>query len=213
VSVRIAATAATGLIELLAPGRCPGCDGRSAGSAFCVACAPLLEPIERASAGTPGAAGFVYAGPLADAIVRLKYAGRTDLAPSLGTLLTEAALVHAGLVDRVVPVPLHPARLRARGFNQSALLAVPLAHALAVPLDVSSLARVRQTRDQAGLSRQERSHNLDGAFGARGAGGSYRVLLIDDVRTTGATLAAAAGALTAAGCVEVIAFARARAPG
>ena len=214
--MRIAASVTAGLLELLAPGRCPGCDGKSANYAFCAACSPLLERVEGADRETPvplAAAGYLYCGPLADAIVRLKYGGRTELAPVLGGLLVEAALGHAGHVDRVLPVPLHPARLRARGFNQSALLAAPLARALGVPLDVSGLARVRHTREQAGLSRKGRSHNLDGAFAVRGSRRADRVLVVDDVRTTGATLASAASALTASGCVEVLTFALARAPG
>lgn len=160
----------------------------------------------------PGAAAFVYAGPLADAIVRFKYAGRTEHAKVLGALLSSAALGHAGRVDRVLPVPLHPSRLRARGFNQSALLAAPVARALGVPLDVDSLVRVRATAEQAGLSRQARSHNLDGAFAVGRPGRADRVLVIDDVRTTGATLAAAALTLTASGCSAVHTFALARAP-
>ena len=211
--MRIGSSVVAGLLELLAPGRCPGCDGPSAGGAFCGACAPLIEPAERADPGTPAAAAFVYAGPLADAIVRLKYAGRTEHVPVLGALLASAALGHAGRVDRVLPVPLHPSRLRARGFNQSALLAAEVARVLGVPLDVRSLVRVRATPEQAGLARQARSHNLDGAFAVRGPARADRVLVIDDVRTTGATLAAAAAALTASGCSAVHTFALARAPG
>jgi ComF family protein len=173
----------------------------------------LLERLEVGELGAPGSAAYAYGGPLADAIVRLKYAGRTDFVPPLAALLVEAVLGHAGRVDRVVPVPLHPSRLRARGFNQSALLAAPVARALGVALDVEALVRVRETREQAGLSQKARSHNLDGAFAVRGPRRAGRVLLIDDVRTTGATLAAAAAALTTSGCAAVYTFALARAAG
>jgi ComF family protein len=211
--VGIGTSVVVGLLELLAPGRCPGCDGGSAGGAFCAACAPLIEPAARADPGQLAAAGFVYAGPLADAIVRLKYAGRTEHVKVLAAMLATAALGYAGRVDRVLPVPLHPSRLRARGFNQSALLASEVARVLGVPLDVHSLVRVRATAEQAGLSRQARSHNLDGAFAVRGRARVDRVLVIDDVRTTGATLAAAAAALTESGCSAVHTFALASAPG
>jgi len=162
---------------------------------------------------SPGAAAFIYGGPLADAVLRLKYGGRTELAPGLGALLADAAVAYAGAIDRVLPLPLHGARLRERGFNQSTLLAQPVARVLGVPLDTASLVRVRPTHDQASLPRASRAENVRGAFAARRTVASQRVLLIDDVRTTGATLAAAAEALLAAGCRQVNTLALARAEG
>jgi ComF family protein len=209
------------LIALLAPERCAACDGAlvdeepgDARSAFCGACSILLEPTELSHRGLPvGApAAFLYGGPLADAIQKMKYGGRTDLARPLSRLLVERAVAYAGSVERVVPVPLHASRLRQRGVNQSALLARPVARALGVPFDPFWLVRVRPTREQAGLDRDARSHNLRGAFAARGMR-AQRVLLIDDVRTTGATLAEAGEALLRAGCVEVHGLALARAAG
>ncbi len=164
------------------------------------------------AAGSPAAA-FLYGGPLADAIVRFKYGGRSELAGVLGQLLAEAALPLAGRVDCAMPMPLHPARLRERGFNQSALLARPVARALGVPLAVEGLRRVRPTVDQAGLARADREGNVRGAFAARQLEGAPRVLLIDDVRTTGATLASASHALLTAGASEVRALVLARAEG
>jgi ComF family protein len=204
------------LLQLLAPERCAACDGLldEGEVGFCAACAPLLEPIAAEPGAPPiaAAAAFMYGGPLADAIQRLKYGGRSELARPLGALLADYAIGFGGLVECVVPVPLHPVRLRERGFNQSALLARPVARALGVPLDPHWLARMRPTRDQAGLAREARSHNLRGAFAARGPR-AQRVLLIDDVRTTGATLAEAAEALLRAGCVHVHTLALARASG
>jgi ComF family protein len=200
-------------LELVAPHRCPGCDAIAAcaeASGFCPACAPLIES---ASVRPPArsAAAFVFGGPLADAITRVKYARRSDLARPLGTLLSREAVAYAGRVDCVVPLPLHPERLRARGFNQSALLAVPVAYALGVPLDATALHRVRPTAEQAGLPRARRADNVRAAFRAAARVRDRRVLLIDDVRTTGATAAEAGAALLDAGCAEVWTLALAQA--
>jgi ComF family protein len=208
-----ASAIATAWLRLLAPPRCPGCDTwlRADQPWFCAACLPLLERVaESERPPRPGAAVFLYGGPLADAILRLKYAGRTELAPVLGALLAEAALPYAGAIDRVVAVPLHPSRLRERGYNQSALLALPVARALGVPLDCACLRRVRPTREQASLVRARRADNVRGAFAPRAGLERQRVLVIDDVRTTGATLAAAAQVLSNAGCREVRTLALAR---
>jgi ComF family protein len=152
---------------------------------------------------------FVYGGPLAEAIRRFKYHGRTEIAPALGQLLSGAVLPYVGRVDLVMPVPLYPSRLRARGFNQAALLAKPVARRLGLPLDVMALGRIRDTAEQAGITRAERALNVKGAFVARAPRRPSRVLLIDDVRTTGATLAAASEALLNAGysSVHVLALA------
>jgi ComF family protein len=200
------------LLELIAPRRCPGCD-LAAGNAlaFCAACAPLLDrPSEAHALPGPAAAAFAYGGPLADALCRLKYENRTELAPVLGALLADAALAFAGSVDRVLPMPLHPTRLRARGFNQAALLARPVAAALGVPLDTRSLRRIRATAEQAGLERDARTQNVRGAFACAPLDG-VRALIVDDVRTTGATLTAAAEAVLAAGAREAHTLALARA--
>jgi ComF family protein len=191
-----------GLLDLVAPRRCPGCDEAlgPADHAFCEACVLLLDPGERVGAGL---SAYVYGGPMAEAVRRLKYGGRTDLAPPLGMLLAERALELSGEVDAVVPVPLHPSRLRHRGFNQAALLARPVARALGVPLVTSELRRVRDTPPQAGLDAPSRLRNVRGAFVALRAPGS-RVLLVDDVRTTGSTLAECAEALAIAGAEQVL---------
>ena len=121
----------------------------------------------------------------------------------------EAALGHAGRIDAVIPLPLHPSKLRERGWNPSALLARPVARALGVPLVTHWLARVRATDAQAGLSRAERIRNVQGAFRAKQVPPA-RVLLIDDVRTTSATLDEAARCLAARGhdvCTLALAWA------
>ncbi len=122
-----------------------------------------------------------------------------------------AAGPYGGLVDAVVPVPLHRRRLAERGFNQAVLLARPLARALGVPLLVGRLVRVRPTRPQVGLEADARRDNVRGAFAMRGEV-PRRVLLVDDVRTTGATLGEAARVLAGSGGTEVRTLTLARAP-
>jgi ComF family protein len=197
-----------GFVELLAPRACAACDLplEEDDIHFCGGCAPLLE---EAPAGhrppASAAAAYVHTGPLAEAVRRYKYGPRADLAGPLGALLADAARPLAGRVDVVVPMPLHPRRLRARGFDQAALLALPVARALGVPCVTRALCRVRETPPQAGLDAQGRAENVRGAFRVRAVTGlaGARVLLVDDVRTTGATLAAASEALCEARVAEV----------
>jgi ComF family protein len=105
--------------------------------------------------------------------------------------------------DLVAPVPLHPRRLRERGFSPAALLARALAREARVPVAPTLLARVRDTRSQTELSRAERRRNVAGAFVPRTAAPA-RVWLVDDVVTTGSTLAEAARALRRAGAREIV---------
>lgn len=200
---------------LLAPPRCAACDagvGRMA--AFCRECAATAEPAPR-DGREDAIAAFVYGGAVARAIVVMKYASRPDLARPLGDLLFRA--VSASPVDvrgaLVVPVPLHPRRLAERGYNQSALLARRLAHHLGAPLAPVALARDRDTPRQATLDRAERLANVAASFRARNPARvrGRRVLLVDDVRTTGATLEACAAALRAAGATTVLTAVVARA--
>jgi ComF family protein len=201
-----------GLLDLVAPPRCLACDSELSPTTtrgFCEACDLLLDRGERIGSAI---SAFKYGGPMADAIRRFKYGGRPDLAGPLGTLLAARALELLGHVDAVVPVPLHGVRLRQRGFNQSALLARPVARALSVPLSTLELRRARDTVPQASLSASDRLSNVRGAFVALSAPGA-RVLLIDDVQTSGATLAECAVALAAAGVEHVTTLVLARAEG
>jgi ComF family protein len=191
-----------GLADLLAPPRCAACDDElePGSTGFCGACAPLLEALTGAEGRV---AAYRYGGPLADAIRRFKYAGHAELAAPLGALLVPSARAHAAGLDAIVPVPLHPRRLRERGFDQASLLAQEVARALSVPRRLDLVRRARPTLAQASLDRLGRIANVEGAFVATAAAAGLRVLVIDDVRTTGATLGAVAAALHARGARAV----------
>jgi ComF family protein len=145
---------------------------------------------------------------------RLKYGDRLDLARALGRMMARAGAELLAEADVIVPVPLHRARLWRRRFNQAMALARSVAAAGGVPLDPFLLARVKRTQSQVGLTKAQRAANLQGAFqvpaDARARLKGRRVLLVDDVLTTGSTANAASRALLRGGAesVDVLAFAR-----
>jgi ComF family protein len=200
-----------GLLELVAPPRCAACSGRLEPNepGFCGGCRLLIDELPAA----PGddLAACSYGGPVSDALHELKYRGRLEVAPALAALLEEPARALAGRVDVVTAVPLAPARLRERGYNQSVLLARPVAQSLGVAFAPRLLVRERGGSVQVGAGRAERRRQLEGAFRARAAPG-LRVLVVDDVCTTGATFAEARRALEAAGARCVLTLALARTP-
>jgi ComF family protein len=203
-------------LALVYPPRCAACDARTDGEEllFCGVCAGALVRLDAADAVAGRIAPWEYGGPLADALLRLKHAGRADLGEPLGRAIAReaAAVIAAARVDVVVPVPLHPARLRARGYNQAALLALGVGEGARLPIELGALERVRDTPPQRGLGPAARRRNVREAFAARGARvAGKRVLLVDDVLTTGATAAACAGALEAAGATRVVVLTAARA--
>jgi ComF family protein len=115
-------------------------------------------------------------------------------------------------VDYIVPVPLGSKRFQERGYNQVMLLARPLAWELDIPIKRQALTRIRETRSQVGLSREQRITNVQNAFAAKKHDvNGKKILLVDDVVTTGATINACAKALTEAGAVKVFAATLARA--
>jgi ComF family protein len=165
-------------------------------------------------------AAVVYAAEVEDWIQRFKYPRRgwrgLDPAP-LGVvraLVLEAAHAAQGPPpDCVVPVPLHPRRLRERGFNPAALLARPVARAVGTRFDPTLLVRLRDTPTQTGLGRRARRSNVRAAFALRaGARVPDVVWLVDDVVTTGSTLEECARVLRRAGARHVVAICVARTP-
>lgn len=148
-------------------------------------------------------AGGVYAGPLREAVSRLKFARKPALARPLGDLVLEQWAARLPAVDAVVPVPLARARERARGFNQASLVAERIAHGLGVTLQSRWLARARDTAPQTELEGAARRANVRGAFIASAAVAGCAVALVDDVLTTGATVSECARVLHAAGARSV----------
>lgn len=183
---------------------------------LCSRCAPELGRLAPASRRVGDIeALFLYEGPLAAAVVRLKFGGQLELAGPLGRLLAAAPVWHEGW-DLVAPAPLHWRRALARGYDQAGLLArwaVRTAGPRRPPLDLRLLRRLRATAPQTDLDGPARRRNLAGAIAlaARRSVAGRRVLVIDDVTTTGATLGACIDALRAAGAARAAGLALLRA--
>ncbi len=155
----------------------------------------------------------IHAERLQQAVQQLKYSGRFHLASPLTQLLRQC--LNSEITDfapqALIPVPLHPKRLRERGFNQSQLIAQQLGSALNISVNSSYLVRIRATRSQTDLSRQQRMQNLKEAFTLHGTMAPQRILLVDDVVTTTATSRECSRTLTRAGHeVCVVALGRTR---
>jgi ComF family protein len=198
----------TAALDLLVPRRCAGC--RSAGFALCPACAVSLGgPVIVVRPGDPPpglprvTTVATYEGPVRSALVAHKERARLDLTPVLGRALARAIAAHGPAV--VVPVPTSRAARRERGFDHAQRLARAAAGELSTEW-VPGLRLVRPVADSSRLGAAERRANVAGAFGLARDGARLAgrpVVLVDDLLTTGATLAAAAGVLRAAG-VDVV---------
>lgn len=184
----------------------------------CLRCAlPLPAPglcgvcLKQPPPFTAGAAAFVYAFPVDSLLLRFKFHGDLAAGRLLSQLLVPA-MARAPRPQALVPLPLHPARVRHRGYDQAYELAKPLARALNLPLCAGSLQRVRATAPQSQLDAASRRRNVRSAFAAHPGELPRHVALLDDVMTTGATLAEGCRALQCAGVVRVDVWAVARVP-
>lgn len=200
-------TECLGQIPRVEPPFCIQCGDKVAADDLCARCRISPLQIERIRAAV------YFEGALREAIHHLKYKGRTALVKPLGNLMATHWQQHPMPADVLVPVPLHAARLRERGYNQAALLARELAQRVELTVNEKTLVRKRATAPQVELSARERRENVHDAFCCCDDGlAEKRVLLIDDVCTTGATLEACALALRESGAhsVQALTLARAR---
>lgn len=202
---------------------CLLCASPSDAGILCAACAnelPHLDPPHCPQCGLPTPNGercgrcishpphydvaralFIYDFPLDKLIQAFKYGHKLALGPYFGRQL--AALASGIAADLIVPLPLHPERLRERGFNQALELARPVAAALQRPLDTHCCQRIRPTPAQASLPWRERAKNIRNAFHCSADLSGKHVLLIDDVMTTGASLDECARTLKLHGAATV----------
>ena len=154
---------------------------------------------------------FRFEGVIKKAVHQLKYNNLRDIGPTLGGFMTDFLKSNGIPGDVLVPVPLHKSRLRERGYNQAQLLAMSIHKATGLPVFLDALRKIKATPTQAdSASVEERRLAVVGAFGCYNNFTGRRVILIDDVATSGATLSACATALAAAGAKEVRALTLAR---
>ena len=194
-------------LDLIFPPRCVGCGAE--GSYFCSRCQSALTYISHHHSHTTEIDGirsvYAYDGAVRQAVLQLKYYNVKALAVPLARLMSEFIRIHDLSADMLVPVPLHPHRLRERGYNQSSLLSREISKLTGLPTVERALSRRKHTTPQARTaSVDDRRVNMRGAFSCHGklvAG--RRILLIDDVCTSGATLDACAGASRAGGAAHV----------
>ncbi len=210
------------LLDLLFPPRCVVC--RRVGEWFCPRCRAAIElipppicercgrPLHRTDCpycrhNPPQIDGLravaFFEGGLRQAIHTFKYQHRPELAAPLGAMLADYLMDHPLPVDTIIPVPLHVERERMRGFNQSALLAQELALRTNLRLWYNVVERIRYTQPQIELDLQQRRENVREAFMANPQAIGARILLIDDVCTTGATMEACSVALKQRGACMV----------
>ena len=224
----------SGLLDLVYPTYCLVCEQESE-DYLCAKCIESIDTIsppvcrkcgipteeymcfecrERNYVFTMARSAAIYDGSLRNAIHLFKYSRRIVLADPLAQLmircLPDTRLV--GKFDIVVPIPIHPSRMRERGFNQAEELARRLCEAINIPMNTQVLYKLKKTRHQANLPEDERLINLQGSFAVRNADmiRGRRVLIVDDVMTTGSTLNEAAQVLLSAGAGEVYGYTLAR---
>jgi competence protein ComFC len=191
---------------IIGPHVCPVCGQAGVRTGLCSTCQASPPQYTRLRSWAE------YAGPLRHALHRLKYHKDMALGEVLARPLAGCLRSLDWGIDTLLPVPLGVARFAQRGYNQSALLARPLALAMHIPYRPAGLRRPRETRSQVDLSAEQRRVNVSGAFRAepklvRGR----RVLVVDDIATSGATLEACAAALLEAGAADVYCLTVARA--
>ena len=220
-----------GSLDLLFPPSCGGCGQH--GSLWCKACQSKVKELQsnycmkcgqpwelpglcvNCGRSTPFFTSLrswaLYEGPVRNAILQLKYRRNISLGIVFAQPLYKLFNEFSWQVDAVIPVPLGVARLKERGYNQAALIAQPLALRIGIPCLSKGLTRVRETRSQVGLSYAQRQENVKDAFhGPTNIVSGLKLLVVDDVATSSATLNSCALALLEAGAKDVKCFTLAR---
>ncbi|MET0066502.1 MAG: ComF family protein [Candidatus Thiodiazotropha sp.] len=187
---------------------CPGCalplpPGAACGS-LCGQCLQRVTPLDAS------VTALRYEAPINRLISALKFNQKLHLSTPLARLLIERLGTLDAPPERILPVPLHPQRLRQRGFNQAVELARIIARHYAIPLDLESVRRVRNTHAQSDLKETQRQRNLRRAFHVRRPVAGLKLAILDDVITTGATVRELARSLKQAGAARVEVWAIAR---
>ena len=215
--------AAGPLLDLIFPRTCAGC-GREAGYLCdeCEAAIPRLESPQCSLCSAPSrtslctwckaanqpfngiTAPYRWTGIVKELVYSLKYRNVRASAPRLAQLMSAHLAETSITPDIMTPVPLHPSRERERGYNQSELLAQGILKSTGIPMALGALARVRNTPPQVSMSTpEERRRNVVGAFECGGDVAGKRVLLVDDVVTTGATVAECSAQLRKSGAASI----------
>lgn len=222
-------------LELIYPVYCGGC-GRQ-GEVLCSACrqsfialeSPFVCPVCGRWTGSVAVCGactthppyftrgfylFSFEGPLREAVHAFKFGGRIDVGKALMNMGRERIASSAAAFDVIVPIPVTDRRLKQRGFNQSYIMAEEISRMTGAPVDCETLVKVKETADQYKLSKEERERNIRRAFSLKD-GRSFkgkRLLLVDDLYTTGNTAAEACRMLRRTKAEEILFFALARTP-
>ena len=187
------------------PHVCSKCGNFTTDGGLCPNCSASLPPYQALRSWG------IFIGPLREAIHKLKYHHNIGLGEALASPLIDLFLSTQWEVDLITPVPLSSSRLQERGYNQSALLARPLAQLTHIQYQPKAVTRARNTRSQVGLKARERIENVRDAFISQpDIVKNKRILLVDDVTTTGATISACAGAMVDAGACSVYGLTLAR---
>ncbi len=204
------------MLNWLFPPRCLVCrEWVDEPHALCAACEgrwPRLDPPVFKGPSIRVSASGRYAGILLELVVRLKYRKEERLARFLGDRMAETLRMHPSKFDLILPIPMHVKRLRERGFNQALLLSRRVGRSFGLNVDPLLLRKKEESPPQAELNREERLKNLKGTFAVEDVQRveGRKILLVDDVYTTGATVDTAARALYKAGAESVEALVLAR---
>jgi competence protein ComFC len=222
-------------LEIIYPIHCGGCNLKA--DALCTECTGSLRPVDpsttcpvcgshvgyRIVCGKcmdetrgfqEGHYGFYYENRLRDAVHAFKFSGRKDVGRRLVRLLRDRLVPLSGRLDCILPIPVTESRLKERGYNQSFIISEEIAKIVSKPIYHTILQKTKETKDQYSLSREDRKRNVKGAFAVRNGSciKGKRILLVDDLYTTGYTAREACKVLSRSKPSEIIFFALARTP-